>query len=130
MFVFGWGRKVKGMGAGPVGECVHCGNVARPVLVERVGYFSVFFIPLISRSRFIEMCPVCHDGYELESRAAAHGRLAEARIQGALPAGSMRKTEQKQSLQCLQCGLVNEPETEVCSKCAASLPRALPALTA
>jgi len=129
MFVFGWGRKVKGLGAGPVGECVSCGNVARPGLVESRGYFSIFFIPVISRTRFIEVCPVCHTGMELESRAAANGRLVEARMQGTLPARSVFQIEQKQSQQCLQCGLVSEPDVQVCGNCSASLPRALPALT-
>ena len=130
MFVFGWGRKIKGMGAGPLGECIRCGDVARPVLVERVGYFSLFFIPVIQKSRYIEVCPVCHESYELESRAAAHGRLVEARMQAALPVESLWKTEQKTSQQCLQCGMLNDADVQACGKCAATLPRAvLPALT-
>ncbi len=129
MFVFGWGKKLKGLGTAPVGECVRCRNVARPSIVERVGYFSLFFIPVISRSRFFEICPICHNGLELGSREAARGRLVEARMQDALPIQSVFKSEEKPVRQCLHCGLLNEVDAHECRKCSAALPHALPALS-
>ena len=81
MFVFGWGNKTKALGPGPVETCTSCGSDARRVVLERVGYFSVFFIPVIRQSKFHEICSVCHQGHKLESRQAAQQRLAEARAQ-------------------------------------------------
>lgn len=115
--IFGWGKKAKALGAGPIGECTRCRNVARRIVLERVAYFSLFFIPVIRKSRFLEVCSVCHHGYELESRQAAHQRLAEAHTQSVLPAEAPAKSKPTEVRQCLQCGWLVAADTQECSNC-------------
>jgi hypothetical protein len=114
MMVVGWGRKTKSLGSGPIEECGRCSNVARRVIVEHFKYFSIFFVPLIRSSRFLDLCPVCHDGYTLDSRQAAYARVAAGRRS---PAVVTPKIEQPEVRQCLQCGLLNDLHAQTCKKC-------------
>jgi len=121
--VFGWGRKSHSLGAAPMTTCSSCMNVVRRVVVERVGYFSLFFIPVIRRSTFLELCPACHQGHQLESRRAAQLRVAEGRFQATRPAEGLAASQEPEVRQCLQCGLLNDLHAQACSKCGTSMAR-------
>ena len=121
--VFGWGRKTQSLGAAPMATCGSCLNVVRRIVVERVGYFSLFFIPVIRRSTFLELCPVCHQGHQLESRRAAQLRVAEGRFQATRPVEELPAIQDPEVRQCLQCGLLNDLHAQACSKCGTSMAR-------
>jgi hypothetical protein len=68
MLFFGWDRKVKIIGSGPVIRCPNCDNQTHWSLMEIYRYVSIFFVPPIRCGHsYVMMCPVFSRGADVGS---------------------------------------------------------------
>ena len=59
-FIFGYGPRVKDLGAAGHRDCPRCGNHALWRRTETANWVTLFFVPVLSTGRAVAVtCPVC-----------------------------------------------------------------------
>jgi predicted RNA-binding Zn-ribbon protein involved in translation (DUF1610 family) len=59
-FIFGYGPRVKDLGAAGYRDCARCGNHTLWRRTETANWVTLFFVPVLPTGRAVRIqCPVC-----------------------------------------------------------------------
>jgi hypothetical protein len=119
--VYGWGRQtIEDQGGVLSGKCTRCGNLVEWRLVNRLVWFTLFFIPLFPYSnQYWLICPICSWGFRLSKEGATYFRaLTEhwdfmpQKPKSFLYADPKAK-ERQELLSCTTCVFCNQKDAEM-----------------
>lgn len=76
MIIYGWGKKHRVMGDGPVGKCTHCNNSGTFQVIEVCNSASLYFVTVAKWGKtYFLVCPICSNGLKLPDKSAAQDLL-------------------------------------------------------